>query len=153
MATLKAANKTKIDTIGSDKAHQGDQGGKVKHVYDSYTLPGVVLASADIIELFKLPENARVLEVIASGPSLGTTGIIDIGWAAGADSVEAADANGFISALDLGGAAAIKKMTDAQSNAGYLKKFEEPVVIQAVCTEVSTATAVKLSFSIHYVID
>ena len=53
MATLKAANKTKLDS-GSAKIYQGDQGGKVKHVYDSYTLPGVVLAATDVIEIFKL---------------------------------------------------------------------------------------------------
>lgn len=155
MATARiAANRTKHVTVGSDKVVEGDSGGKIKHVFDSYTLPAAILAVNDTIDIFEIPVGARIVEATISCISLGTTGIMDLGWTASTNGTTVADANGFISASDAGGQAVTTQMTAQLAMPGFLKKFDNAgCVIQLIATEASTETAVVINFSISYVID
>lgn len=127
----------------------GEQAGRVRVAYDEITFEANVLAISDVVKLFKIPKGARVLGFRAVGASLGTTGILDFGYAA--NGVDLADPDAFISGLDLGGARASKVDTTEE---GIGKKFEAETEIQAVFTEASDgALGDKLQAWCYYVLD
>lgn len=155
MATLEGVNYAKINSEPSVKVPEGETNGKPKVLYDKHVFAGDVNAIGDIIKFGGLlPKGARVLEATVKCPSLGTTGILSLGWAAGADAVEAADADGLIvvAQLDAGGQAVLGKTTAASAGAG--KQFAEAVQVQAIFTEASDDAAGKtIECWIEYVMD
>ena len=154
MAARIGINRTKETVVGSDKIVIGDSGGKVKVITDSYLLPGAVLASGDTIEFAEIPVGARVIEATISCASLGSTGVMDLGWSASTDAVEVLDANGFIDSSNAGGQAVMTKMTAALSMPGFLKKFAYAgCKLLLTCTQSSTNTAVTISVTLQYDLD
>ena len=151
MAALKGLNYTKSTSVGADKVGAGELGGKIKHVYEQYTLPGAILAAADTIDICELPAGAMVIEAVISCASLGTTGIMDLGYTA--NGADIADPNAFISGSDAGGQAVTTKMTATPNMVGYLKKFTKPTLVQLVATEASTETASVIKVCVQYVVD
>ena len=91
---------------------------------------------------------------------MGTTGAINVGWAASAElnssgsAVEAASAAGFFSALDINTAAAQQNMSDVSGAAvaGYLKKFSAEVDVQMAPSTVWTATSGTIKGFIKYAV-
>ncbi|RMF55086.1 hypothetical protein D6745_03225 [Candidatus Woesearchaeota archaeon] len=140
MATYKGVNRTKITSEPIQAIPKGEQYGRLHVAYDEYTAAGA-LALNDVIELMTLPEGARVHEVILDSSDLGTTGTLDLGWAAGAKGLEAANATGFFSAVDVATAATRVSLVSngAQNAAGYLKKFAEEVLVQINVSAATTA--------------
>jgi hypothetical protein len=155
MATLEGVNYGKVNSEPSLKVPKGELNAGVKILYDEHEFEADVNAIADVIKLgAKLPKGARVLDAVVLCPSLGTTGILSLGWAASDDAVESADADGLIvaSQIDAGGQAALGKCTAA--SAGLGKKFEADVQIQAVLTEASdSALGETLKCWVYYVMD
>lgn len=131
---------------------QGESGGKVKCIYDSYTLPGAVLDTAAVVTLgaAKLPKGAKVVDAVVKCASLGTTGIVSLGYAASADGVEAADVDAFVTA-DAGGQAVLQK--PVASAAGILKEFSADVALTLTCSEASTNSDVKIEVAVFYIVD
>lgn len=130
----------------------GEQAGRKRILFDSHTFAAAVNAIGDIVKIGKLPKGARVLEAVVYSDSLGTTGILDFGWAASASGAIVADPNGFISGADAGGQAVLSKMI--ASSAGLGKKFDEEVEIQLVFTEASDGAAGdSLKAWVEYVLD
>jgi hypothetical protein len=119
----------------------GEQAGRKRILFDKHTFAANVNAISDIVKIGKLPAGARVLEAVVACPSLGTTGILDFGWAASASGDIVADPNGFISGADAGGQAVLAKGAAAGVGAGIGKKFDEEVEIQLVFTEASDSAA------------
>lgn len=131
---------------------QGESGGKVKCVYDSYTLPASVIDTGDVVILgaAKIPKGAKVVDATLKCDSLGTTGILVLGYAASDDAVEAADVDAFITA-DAGGQAVMGK--PAAGAAGIFKEFAADVKLRLGCTEISTNTDVKIDVAVFYILD
>lgn len=130
----------------------GEQAGRKRILFDSHTFAGAVNAIGDIIKIGKLPKGARVLEAVLVSDSMGTTGIFDLGWAASADGLELADANGFISGADAGGQAV--KALSAVSNPGLAKKFLSEVDVQLELTEATDgALGDSVKVWIEYILD
>ncbi len=140
MATVYGSNYNKAYVLDPKQMiPAGEHNGKVRCLYDEIAFAGNVLAIADIVKLGKIPKGARILDAICKLDSLGTTGIVSLGWAASSDGLEIADPDGLILAanLDAGGQAVLGQAT--VGSVGLGKKFAAEVEMQAVFTEASDA--------------
>lgn len=128
--------------VPSNKVKGKDLGGEVKKMYFDFTITAAPTAG-DVIKLGKLPKGARVHNACLQFPDLGTAGILNLGWGAGAEGLEAADADGLLVNVDVNAAAdAVSmqiQMEAGGANAGYLKEFAEEVTVQI---DVATAWTV-----------
>lgn len=139
-------------TTPSAKFGLGEMGGRVRVLFDSFTVTAALLTT-DTLQMGKIPKGARVLDFVINSPDLGGTGTMNIGWAAGAGAVEAANATGFYSALDISGQAVVASLSETASAAGLHKKFTEEVPVQLVPAANFSATSGTLSIAVYYVID
>ena len=118
MATLtevKGANLTLEEQVPAEKINVGQAYGKLRVLYDSYTVDSADEFGTDgLIRLFTIPKGATLVDFEVSMPASGTTGIFDIGWAAGANGDEAADPNGIINQVDPGAAAVDRQRIPVQ---------------------------------------
>lgn len=129
---------------------QGESGGKVKCIYDSYTLPAAVIDTTDVVKMgTKLPVGARVVDATIACASLGTTGILKLGYAA--NGVDSADDDAFIASADAGGQAVFAK--PAAGAAGMFKKFTAETQLVLGCSEISTNNDVEIKIAVFYVLD
>jgi len=154
MATLYSSQYQ--DAYVSKPMEQIDKGfdsGDIKFKYFSYTVTAAP-TNGDVLKLFKIPKGAIILDFEIAHPDLGTAGSLNIGWAAGADGVESADADGFMAAVDVNAAAAIQNMADVSGAAtpGYLKQFSEEVDCQIDIATAWTATSGTIKGYIKYVL-
>lgn len=151
MATVYGVNAVKAQSEnGAIKVQSGEAVGRVRSVYDEYTFPAAAFASGDVIEIgSKLPAGARVVDAQVKCPSLGTTGIFTLGYAA--NGLDVADPDAFLTA-DAGGQAVLAK--PSLSSAGILKKFEAETQLILTSTEVTTAAAgLKIQVEVEFVLD
>ena len=156
MTTLYSANYNKAYVTANGVVGRGEAGGRVKTIIDSYTQPGEIIVLNDEINLVKLPPYARLVEAQISCASLGT-GKFSMGHKASVDPAGDAiteDADAFIDEADAGGQAVTELMTANANLAGNMLQFgNQETQVFAKCTQISTNTAVKIKFSISYVID
>lgn len=155
MATVKGENATKAQAVPKELVDVTEQGGRMRILYDKYTAPGA-LSINDVIQMGGLlPSGAMVHEVVLASDDLGTTGTLDVGWEASADGAEAADANGFLNAVDVNAAQIVQPMTAlAASNAapGFGKKFSAPVQL-AVTASAATTAGGDIRLWVYYTLD
>lgn len=147
-------------TKPSTKVGIGDINGIVKRMYFDYTITAAPTA-ADTIKLGKLPIGARVFDAALKFPDLGSTGVLELGWAAsdsGAQgTAETADADGFMAAVDVNAAADLVTMNQQQlasgALAGYLKKFTAAVDVEIYVTTAWTVTSGTIKGYVEYIVD
>jgi hypothetical protein len=121
----------------------GEYNGRVRMLRDAYVFPADVFSASDFIYIGKLPAGARVVGAGMQGPSMGTTGIFDLGTAD--------DPNGFVSGIDLGGQAAVK-LGSTEALIGTKYSVETEVIID--CTEATdSAEGDSLQAWILYVLE
>lgn len=152
MAEFNGNNYGKIySNVPSEAIGIGEFSGKVKMLFDSFTCEQNVYAINDIVKMgAKLPKGARVLEAVLVSPSLGTTGIMQLGFAN--NGVDVADPDAFIASADAGGAD-VKALMPAGA-AGLGKKFEAETEIQIKFTEASdAANGLEIKAWLLYVLD
>lgn len=101
------------------------------------------LTTSDSLYICKLPKGAILHEVILYSTDMGTGGDFNMGWDAGANSLETADADGIFAAVDVNAAAAVHRMTGVAATAatGMLKEFADEVNLIIVPSESGTATS------------
>ena len=130
---------------------QGESGAKVKCLQDSYTLPTAVIDVGDVVKLgaLKLPKGANVVDAIIACASLGTTGILKLGYEA--NGVDAADDDAFISSADAGGQAVMQHPN--AGCAGIFKALGAETQVVLGCSEISTNNNVKIDVAVFYVLD
>jgi hypothetical protein len=145
--------------VPSEKIGPGEQSGRLRVAYDSYTF-SAALTTSDALYMMKIPKGARVIDVIVDSDDLGTTGDLNIGWEASPEldssgsAVEAADADGFFAALDVNAAALVTSINKVgTSTAGYLKKFDAEVQVVIVPSENTTATSGSIALTVLYVVE
>jgi len=150
MATVYGVNNTKkYITVPMDKVQAKDDGGKVRVAYDSYVFPAAAFASGDVINLMKLPKGAKVVDAVVKSPSLGTTGIFNLGYLA--NGVDVADTDAFVLQADAGGQAVFKKMA---TEAGSFKEFSVETTVALTSTEItSAATGLTIEVAVFYVLE
>jgi len=144
-ATLRDSN------IPSEKIRTQDQHGRMRVAHDEITF-AAELTTSDTLTMMTLPAGAKIYEVDISSDDLGSTGVLDVGWAASSEGGEVADDNGLYAALDVTSAVVRQKI--ANSLPGYLKRFTEEVAIKIVpSTSTDVATGQTLKLTIWYVVD
>lgn len=152
MATLDSVNYAK-EKAGS-KVAPGEQNGRVKGNYDSYSLGGSVIANNDEIESIKIPEGAIIVDAWLKSPSMGATGIFNLGLRAFEDADEASvaeDADGLVQAADAGGQAVMKRADLTSALIGKkVGKGGARVFVQ--CSEVTVATSGKVEWFVDYLL-
>lgn len=152
MATLNGVNSTKRDVnVPSEKIQPGDEGGRLRVMYDSFTSTGAI-ALNDVIRMMKLPKGARVHNVVLDHDDLGTVGTCTVGWEASSDGAESADPNGFLDTVNLNSAANTVEMIDEASVPGMMKEFSAEVQVSITITQ-ATDAAGTLQLAVWYVID
>lgn len=141
-------------TKPSTKIAPGDVSGDIKFMFFDYTITAAPTA-ADVIKLGKLPMGAKVVDAVLQFPDLGTAGVLNLGNAAGAGGVEAADADSFLVNVDVNAAADAvsmqSQMEASGANAGYLKEFAEEVEVQIDVATAWTVTTGTIKGYIAYV--
>jgi hypothetical protein len=150
--TVYGVNYTKaFVNVPSRPVEQGESGGKVKCLFDSYTLPAGVIDVGDVVKLggLKLPQGARVVDATIACASLGTTGILKLGYEA--NGVDVADDDAFIASADAGGQAVFAK--PAAGAAGMFKRFTAETQVVLGCSEISTNNNVEIKVAVFYVLD
>ena len=140
------------------KIPASDFNAKEQVIYFDYAITAVPTA-ADIIKLAKIPKGARITDAILSFPDLGTTGVLELGWAASLEladgvTVEAASASGLLASVDVNAAAvgAINMVPKSGAAvAGFLKKFSGECDLQITVTTAWTVTSGTIKGVIKYV--
>ncbi len=152
LGTVYGANYTKaFNSNPPVMVAQGESGAKVKCLQDSYTLPTAVINVGDVVKLgaLKLPKGAKVVDAIIACASLGTTGILKLGYEA--NGVDAADDDAFISSADAGGQAVMQHPN--AGCAGIFKTLGAETQVVLGCSEISTNNNVKIDVAVFYVLD
>jgi len=155
----KGANRTLSDSKPSQKIDFGDVYGKVRVSYDSWAVAEAAIETSDVVKLMKIPKNSRVIGLEMKSPDQGTTGTIDIGYAASEEldssgsPVEAADADAFGAAVDVKTAAAFYSMSDQVSLAGQFKKFDAEVDLQLSFSEALDAGTGTIEVILYYIVE
>lgn len=151
MATLNSVNKTKQDVnVPPTIVPQGEINARMKVQYDEFSHTAAP-TTGDIVEFLPLPVGARVHDACIIHPTLGATGLVSLGWKAGA--VETADADGFVVAGATKNQALNKFMSAVTGQAGQFKKFSEAIVPTMTFDEAPTTAAVTYKVAIYYTID
>lgn len=128
------------------KAMPGEMNGHTKNHIDEITFTQNVIAIGDYLHFGKLPKGAKILSVLVLCPSLGATGIFDLGFAATDTAVEDADA--LVASVDAGGQQvkqAYPILLDALS--------EEKELIAKFTEATAAANNVKMKLVVQFVVD
>jgi len=152
MAEFNGSNYSKIFIdVPSKQISEGELSGKVRVLQDSFTCGQNVYAIGDLINMgAKLPKGAKVIEACLVSPSLGTTGIMKLGFIA--NGVDAADDDAFIASADAGGQA-VKALMPAGA-AALGKKFDADTSIQIKFSEASDAAlGLEIKIWIQYILE
>ena len=132
-----------------------DAKGKIRVLHDKYTFVADVIAINTEIYMGKIPKGAKIYDVLVWCGDLGTTGLLHVGWGAGADAVEAADADGFFASLDVKAAARLGvAMSITAKLAGQFKEFSEEVdLIVKLAEAADSADTEVLEVVVLYTLD
>ena len=153
MATFRGVNATKFNNVPEEKAQPGDQGGRMRVAYDSFSI-SAIFALNDELLMGIIPNGARVHEVVLDHDDLGTTGTATVGWKASSDgTTETEDDNGFLTSVDLNSAANTVRMTDEASVVGQFREFSAEVQAFIKFTAATTATSGDIKLAVYYTID
>tara|TARA_R110000803_G_scaffold124857_1_gene192541 strand:- start:34 stop:456 length:423 start_codon:yes stop_codon:yes gene_type:complete len=91
MATVSGVNYTKQTNTPADMVLPRDSHGRVRVMYDTYEAASV--AAGSTIQLFTIPENARVLDFKIWNDALGSSSTLAFGDAGDVDRLHAATAS------------------------------------------------------------
>lgn len=153
MTDFRGVNNTLRNNVPKEKIGVGEAYGVMRVAYDEYSFAAVI-DTTDTLYMQEIPVNARVYDAVLKHADLGTTGLFNIGWQAGANGDESADADGFFAAVDVNSAADVQSArNDAAAPAGIHKSFSEAVQVVIVPTEVTTATSGDISLAIYFAVD
>ena len=152
MATVYASNyESSRVTEPASKLDVTMQHGRVRRLYDSYTLTGE-LSLNDIIKAGVLPKGARVINARFVAPSDGTSGQYNFGWASNGS--DAADDDGFFAGATLDSGAGAVDAKIAATAAGWNMKFAAETDIEIEVAEATTAsTGDTLEWEVLYIVD
>ncbi len=156
MATNYGVNATKRTNAPIPSLEtSGEKNSPMKIAYDEFTLTAA-LSQNDTIRMMKLPAGARVLEAVLhwSASLDASGGTFDVGWEA--NSVDAADADGFMDDVDVTGAGGTIIMTDDEgTRPGVHKQFsplggETQVTLTADASGGLDSTTGTVSLAVYY---
>lgn len=156
MSTRYGVGAAKVVASPPSLIEEGELGGRNKVIYDTIVLTAVVTAGDVLVMGGLLPPGARAIECTLDTTDLdaGATALATVGWAASADGVEAADADGFITSFSLqaSGRAAMSEIA-ASLVPGKFKKFLSAVQPQIAITGSGNVASGTIYMTLQYLID
>ena len=151
MADLYGVNRTLLNNVPEQKIPAGEQSGRLRVAYDSYTTAGAI--GSDVIHLMKIPKGARILDIRVKHGAHGNSGTFDIGWLASDDAVESEDTDGFFNELAVGSVGSNGMEISTVNPVGINKKFDAEVQVTVRKGATDTSAAKEIALAIFYVID
>ena len=151
MATLYGVNRTLLNNVPEQKIPAGEQSGRLRVAYDSYTTAGAI--GTNVIHLMKIPKGARILDIRVKHGAHGNSGTFDIGWLASDDAVESEDTDGFFNELAVGSVGSNGMEISTVNPVGINKKFDAEVQVTVKKGATNTSAAAEIALAIFYVID
>jgi hypothetical protein len=119
-------------------------GGDLKFLYFDITV-GAAPSNNDIWNVGKLPKGARIVDAMLQFPDMGSAGTLALGIDGGTNSLETADDDAFITAVDANtaaDAASMKQQMEAGgANAGWMKQLADEVIVQVKTPTAFTVTS------------
>lgn len=165
MATLNGVAATNAAKTIPVLIEEGQKGGKVRKMYDIYTLLAD-LAVNDVINMgVPLPEGARLVDCKLTTGALGGSCALSVGWPVSADlaqtgggTVQAADVTAFFNAFVVSSAQRVSAFGQSVAAGGsgdfYQTILTSQVQVQVKCTAVSSsATGKTIQVEVDYVIE
>ncbi len=129
----------------STKWSPGDFNSSLRRIYFEYTITTTTPIATEKIKVGKIPLGARVHGAGLKFTDLGSTGILELGFAADVGAVETADPDAFLSTVDVNAAADFVTMDQQQEAggalAGHLKEFAAECDIEIYVTTAWTVTS------------
>lgn len=132
------------------KVLPGQEDGRVKGLYDKFTLTEVLALSAEIDSL-DIPEGATITNAWIKSANLGSTGIVSMGLRAHEDidgNPISEDADGLVASADAGGAAVFQRNAGEALIGKTIGKGGAQVFL--TCTEASTNTSGDIEWVVEY---
>ena len=119
------------------KLYQYEQAGRVRRIYFDITLDGEI-GTTDSIKLARLPKNSVPIAFKIYGPA-ASSGVVNVGWDAGANSLETADADGFVAAADISSELTLNYNSVNNTLAGLQnKRFEDDVTVVMTASTITS---------------
>jgi hypothetical protein len=159
MATYKGRNNTSLQATPQVLVKVKELGGRMRAMYDDFTMGTTAGLIGDVIQLAKLPSGAKVYwaRVNIETASFGAGVTFDVGHSAGlsGSSAEAADADSIVAAL-AGSALSANQYINPASSAIIYKEFADEVYLTATVAGANFNTAnttAKISVLVMYALD
>jgi hypothetical protein len=159
MATYKGRNNTSIQASPAELVKVKELGGRMRVMYDDFTMGTTAGLIGDVIQLGKLPKGAKVYwaRVNIETDDFGAGVTFNVGHSAGLNnsSLEAADADSIVAAL-AGSALSANQYINPASSAIIYKEFADEVYLTATVAGANFDTAnptAKLSVMLMYTLD
>ena len=144
MATVNGDNATNFQATPKVMNRVNAQHGRLRVLFDSYTLLAELTAADKIRIGAPLPPGAKIYEAKLMAPQLGSTGgagELDLGYEAVSGGSLTADPNAFIDGLEVGSALGNAQMSDTQSLAGNGLVISDTEEAQVIVTAIETTDA------------
>ncbi len=106
--------------------------GRLRVLYDYYDKAAAdEFGTSGLIRMFLIPKGAKLIESLLCSTDMGTTGLVDVGWAASAElsggvAIVLADADGIFAQADLK-TATVQKVSMTGLTPGFNKTFDAAV--------------------------
>jgi hypothetical protein len=144
-------------TVPNSKIHQGEAGGRVRCLYESFTFDADGGAS-ETVYMGRLPAGAKVLSARVFGVDMGGTGTAELGNSASVDgsATDAADVDSFLDAIDHSGQAFdVSDLTASQRGPaiGLVRFTREVNVILTLTGATSGATGKVYYMIMTYIVE
>lgn len=143
-----------FQTVPSEKVDVNKWFGRIRAMYDTYTI-SADLAASDKIYFGKLPKGARVLNVIVAFADLDASGgTIDVGYEynASGDSSLTDDLDAFLADVDVTSAGTVG-MIEQANMVGFGKEMEGEADIVVTIDGDTDATSGDIKLLVEYVLD
>lgn len=140
MAQQNGTNAASFNAVPQVKIPPGEQGGKLRVMYETFVIPSVTPPTNDLVNIgAPLPPGARIIDFKFIYPAWGGSATVDIGWLA--NDIDVANPVGFWSALSVSSAGKQTLSIDVPTAAGMGMKFN--------VGSTGPKTATQLSMKIH----
>lgn len=160
--TYKGVNATNLAAAIPKLSEEGQYGGKVRQLYDTFTLTADLAASDVIVMGGYIPEGARVIDCRLSYGAMGGSCTVDVGWFAstelepsGTAQLELINKTGFFSALPVSSAGTALAHGSTYDGTSFFQKVFAAQVQPAIWEHAvsSGATGKIFQIEILYIVD
>jgi hypothetical protein len=153
MSSKYAIAETSLRLSPPDYAKPNERGGRLRVLYDKYTLTAD-LAAADVIYFGKIPKGARVVDVMVKFADLDASGgTIDVGYDGGTNALETSDPDAFMNDADVTTADTFWSSDNLANAPGIGHEMLDEVNITVTTVGDTDATSGDIEVFVLYVLD